>query len=218
MDADELTATNQERKWPGNRDSYFNKMFYVVCAYVFIGLLVYCASSIIPPIKAILMKKEEIMAAQLVGLQRIPKMEEAIQRMEERQVALTSKSMDDRLSKIESAVTSGDLSVEEIKELSQLAEEVKSLKGFLVKDPSAFFELKELQSNYKALVSDQAKYAVKDVVDSQITTMQWVGGIFMTIVLAVLFSPLATKTKATRPLKKSRASEGEGDAAEEESP
>lgn len=158
------------------------------------------------------------MAAQLVGLQRIPKMEEAIQRMEERQVALTSKSMDDRLSKIESAVTSGDLSVEEIKELSQLAEEVKSLKGFLVKDPSAFFELKELQSNYKALVSDQAKYAVKDVVDSQITTMQWVGGIFMTIVLAVLFSPLATKTKATRPLKKSRASEGEGDAAEEESP
>lgn len=216
---DDMTAKNQERKWwPGNRESYFSKIFYMLCAYVFIGLLLYCAFSIIPPIKGILMKKEEIMAAQLTGLQRIPKIEEAIQRMEERQATLTSKSMDERLSKIEGAVTKGDLSLEEIKELSQLAEEVKILKGFLVKDPSAFFELKELQSNYKALVSDQAKYAVKDVVDSQITMMQWVGGIFMGIVLAVIFSPLATKTKATRPLKKGNASDGQGDAAEEESP
>jgi hypothetical protein len=216
---EDLVARNQGSKWwSGSRESSIHKLYYLTCINAFIGLLLYCAFSFVPPIKGILMKKEEIMAAQLSGLQRIPKIEEAIQRIEKRQALLTSQSIDDRLSKIESAVTNGNLSIDEIKSLSQLADEVKSLKGYVAKDPSAFFELKELQSNYKTLVSDQTKYAVKDIVDSQITTMQWVGGIFMAIVLAIIFSPLATKSKVTRPLKKSSNSDGQGDAAEEEAP
>ncbi len=185
-----------------------------------IGLLFYCAFSVIPPIKGILIKKEEIMSAQLDGLQRIPRIEEAIGRMEKRQALLTSESVDARLKKIEVAVAGGKLNVDDIRSLVQLNEEVKGLKDFVVKDPSSFFELKELQGNYKSLISDQGKYAVKDVVDSQISTIQWVGGIALGIfgiILAIVFNPFGSKSLTTRPLKqKGTAGDGAGSATEEE--
>ncbi len=197
-----------------------SRVYTLLWVNMVIGLLFYCAFSIIPPIKGILIKKEEIMSAQLDGLQRIPRIEEALGRIEKRQALLTTESVDGRIRKIELAVAGGKLNVDDIRSLVKLNEEVKGLKDFVAKDPSSFFELKELQGNYKNLIGDQGKYALKDAVDSQISTIQWVGGIVLGVfglILAIVFSPFSAKSLTTRPLKqKSAGSDGVGSAAEEE--
>lgn len=153
-------------------------LFFLLGYFVFV-LFAYCVVSIIPPVQAILVKKEQVMAAQLEGVKKIPDIEKNIERIEKQMTILNSDSVGARLDKLENLVGAGKMNVDQVRTLAQLNSELAVVKGYMFKDPTSLFELKELQSNYQKLVLEQSSYASKDSLNSQITNLQWVFGLAM---------------------------------------
>lgn len=153
---------------------------FFILGYFFIMLIAFCVISLVPPIQGILNKKEQVIAAQLEGMKKIPDLEKNILRLESQLAILSSESVGARLDKLESLTSNGKLSVEQVRTVSQLNQDLAIVKGYMFKDLGSVVELKELQNNYGKMVADQGNYATKESLNSQISYLQWALGLSLT--------------------------------------
>ncbi len=161
-------------------------------AVSFLYIVVYFST----PIHGILEKQEEILAAQVNGMKKIPILEEKLIDLDSKLNILTTKSIETRLCNIENAINSGKLNLGEISNFIKVQNEVQELKTYMFRDPKELVELKQLQSNYHILKESTEKYITHsectDAVDS-VRNLLFISltflGIIFTIIFAIIFAP-----------------------------
>ncbi|MCK2120816.1 hypothetical protein [Pseudomonas sp. PNPG3] len=158
--------------------------------YFVVFIFAFSAVLLVPPVQGILNKKELILAAELEGMKKIPELEKTLAKIEGQISLLNSGSVGARLDKLESLTSSQSFNAVQVRTLSQLNQELSSLKSYMFKDTREIVEFKEMQSNYSKLVSDQSSYATKEALSSQISNLQWALGLslgFFGLLFTVLF-------------------------------
>ncbi|EIU2834816.1 TPA: hypothetical protein L4810_006780 [Pseudomonas aeruginosa] len=164
--------------------------YTIVLVSMFLLTLIFSVLFLLPPVQGILSKKEQLLAAQVEGIKKIPDIESKLEKLQSQIQLLTTESIDTRLTKVETAIGSGSVKADQVKSFWQLAKEIDTLKGYMFKDPKELVELKELQKNYSSLASTTELYATKESVNSQISTIQTILGIslgFFGLLFTVVF-------------------------------
>lgn len=122
--------------------------YTIVLVSMFLLTLIFSVLFLLPPVQGILSKKEQLLAAQVEGIKKIPDIESKLEKLQSQIQLLTTESIDTRLTKVETAIGSGSVKADQVKSFWQLAKEIDTLKGYMFKDPKELVELKELQKNY----------------------------------------------------------------------
>ena len=125
-------------------------------------ILLYCFVFFAPAIRGILEEYESILASEAEGMQRLPDLRKQISTLEAQLASLTTKSIETRLSTIETAVRVGSVKPDDIATVQELKEELDVLKTYMFRDPRELVELKELQKNYQEIRENQDRLITKD--------------------------------------------------------
>jgi cell division protein FtsL len=146
--------------------------------------------TILPSVSSILQRQEQIMAAELQGVNKIPDISTKLQKLESQISLLTTESIDARVSALEKALTIGNVKPEDISSLLEVRKEVGVLKTYMFRDPKELVDLKELQSNYRGLHEQVSQAATKDMVRSEVGVLQTIITVsftFFGLLFTVLF-------------------------------
>ena len=124
------------------------------------------------PIEGILTQYERILAAEAAGMERLPQLRKQIETLEKQMASLSTNSIESRLNKIEKAIQTGDLSVDEIATLQQLLSDFQVLKSYMFENPEDLVKLKTLQRDYSELLASRSDYIKKDDVMRELGFLQ----------------------------------------------
>lgn len=127
------------------RQSMFMSIMMKMIVIAMIVLFIMNASK---PIGGILQQYERILASEAAGMERLRKLRGQIETLEKQMAALSTASIESRLSTIVKAINTGDLSVEEIATLQQLLSDFQVLKSYMFESPEDLVKLKTLQRDY----------------------------------------------------------------------
>jgi len=142
---------------------------------------------LILPIRGILNKQEQIMSAQLQGMQKVPELEKKIAKLESQINLLTTESVDSRIRILEKSLNTANLKPEEIASLNQLREDLTRIKTYMFNDPREVVEFKEMQRDYHNLAAAQSQFATKEAMQSGMATVQWIFGLLIGVLYTIYF-------------------------------
>jgi hypothetical protein len=123
------------------------------------------------PIRGILERYQEILAAEAQGMQRLPDLQKQIATLEKQLSSLTSESIDARLKTIEQAIHAGQIKPEDVATVQDLNRDLNILKTYMFRDPTELVELKQLQKDYRDLRETQGQLIKKDDVMREINIL-----------------------------------------------
>lgn len=179
-------------------------------ALMVVALLSVAMIFLLPAYKTLLDREGGLKAAQLEGMQEIPNLQEKLDIIEKQITILSTKSIEERLSKIEKTLSVGDLDANQIGDFSSLQQRVSTMETYMFEDPRELVELKELQNDYHALSSSLEKFATKEAVNSDIENLRWMVGLglgFVGVLFTIFFGSWwfvgrhpKTEPQPTRPL------------------
>ena len=101
----------EHRKSLFERQSMLMSLMLKMIALAALFFLLLSASK---PIEGILIQYERILAAEASGMERLPQLKKQIETLEKQMAALSTSSIESRLNKIEKAIQTGDLSIDDI--------------------------------------------------------------------------------------------------------
>lgn len=140
-------------------------IFIVLSAVICMAVTV----SLLPNLKGLLSAKQKLLEAQTQGLASIPELEKRTAAIDEHLKLITTNSVEARLLAVEKSLHVENVRPEQIASLEDLRKEVDSLKTFMLSDPKAVVELKQLQADYHDLARKEEQNATKDQVKTEIT-------------------------------------------------
>ena len=157
-----------------NRESFAERqrwMFTQVFRMMPFIILLYCLMFFAPAIQGILEEYESILASEAEGMQRLPDLRKQISTLEAQLASLTTKSIETRLSTIETAIRTGSVKPEDIATVQELKEELDVLKTYMFRDPEELVELKQLQKNYQEIRETQDRLITREEVRREVDFM-----------------------------------------------
>lgn len=116
----------------------------------------------ITPLRNILDSKAQILQLQAKGYVVIPNMESKILDLNKAVETLTTKSIENRLSKIEKTIKVGEIKIEDIQSLQEIRDDFKVLKTYMFETPEKLIEFRSIQKDYSGLKDDLSKTMEKD--------------------------------------------------------
>ena len=145
------------------------------------------AMMLLEPAQSLIVQYERILTAEANGMERIPELRKEIKILEKQIASLSSKSIENRLGKIEQSIAIGEIDSEQLTTLSELRKDFEILKSYMFSDPKDLVELKTLQRDYKEIAESVGQYVQKDVVDREIS---FLNNMFYTVLgfLGILIS------------------------------
>jgi len=158
-------------------------------AAVISGVSIWILLTLLPPVSAILQRQEQLMAAELQGINRIPDISDKLLKLDAQMMILTTDSIDSRLRTVEAALSTGNVSPDQISSLIETQKELGVLKTYMFQDPRGLVELKQLQSDYKVLNEQLGQAATKDMLKSEVGVIQTIMTASFTILGILLTSP-----------------------------
>ena len=170
-----MNFENERVDWMIRREAFVQRQRNLVMVlmvtttlFLFMTILLY----IIMPVKGILERYEEKLAAEVQGMKAIPSIQKEIETIQKQMGALTTESIEARLNSIEKAIKAGTINPEEVATLQALNNDFKVLKSYMFRDPRELVELKQLQKNYQELRDNQGLLIKKEDVMREISFMQ----------------------------------------------
>ena len=163
--------------------------FQLLLAMIVLLTIVFVVVQLVPTYQSLLSRQEQILAAQLEGMKKIPDIEKKLSNIENKMALLTTESIESRLVKIENAINAGSIKTEDVKSFVNLKSDFDVMKSYMFKDPKELVELKELQKNYSVLSQAQSAFATKETVRSEIATLQTILTVSLTF-FGILFTVL----------------------------
>jgi len=161
--------------------------------FSFVLFTLYCLFYFGPPVQGILNRYEQILNAQVEGMQKIPDLQNRLTKLESELNLLTTESVDARLKNIEQSIHVGRVKPGDVASLNDLKNEFQQLKTYMFRDPGELVELKELQSNYRKLAESQNQFATKESVQTEIAGIHSIFSILYVmigIIFTILFGSL----------------------------
>jgi hypothetical protein len=141
-----------------HRNSIFERqsmLMSVMLKMTILAFSIFFIMIVSKPIGGILNQYERILAAEASGMERLPQLRKQIETVEKQMAALSTSSIESRLTTIEKAIKTGDLSVDEIATLQELLADFQVLRTYMFEDPEDLVKLKTLQRDYSELLASQ---------------------------------------------------------------
>lgn len=148
--------------------SLMSKVIISMC----ILILVMSIYIMTPSIRKILDSKADILRLQAKGYEIIPDIESKISDIDKSLQTLTTKNIENRLSKIEKAIQVGEIKIEDIQSIQNIREDFKVLKTYMFETPEKLIEFRSIQKDYIELKDKFAKTMDKDDIIREIDSLK----------------------------------------------
>jgi len=142
------------------------------------------------PLYGIVRRYEELLAARVEGMRVIPDLEAKITALDKSMKALTPQSVEQRLSAIEKAISTGSIKPDELTTLQDIRTEVAALKSYMMSDPDRMPALRKLQDDYQGLRAGMGDKVSQKDMDSEmrhLTNLIYLSLAFFGILFTVVF-------------------------------
>ncbi len=181
------------------------QFFKFVCVWApLLFLIFYTAMTLLPAYKNLLVARQRLIDSQQKSLASLPELESKMAALAEQLRLLTTSSIEARLNTIETTLHVADVKPEQIASLEDTRKEFDILKSYMFADPKGLVELKQLQTDYRALREQANLLATKEDVKNQISSLNnlWFLSLgFFGIIISMLVVPKLFSRSTTIPTK-----------------
>ena len=172
------------------------RLLFIYIAFAILALLALLAI----PTYNILKNYNILLERRVLSLPHIDDWDKKIAEQEKRLQLLTTESIDGRLHKVESLLASGNLNMDEIRNLQQISAELKKIKSDIYLSPKKIGEFREMQYKF-----DIFEHKIENKINQVETKLIWwiVISISIPIILLVVTTQLqhhSSKEKPTMPV------------------